>query len=171
MAAPTSLCREEWTLELVAGATLAEAMYLALEWEPENPMLQDLAISGLVLLQPKTPIDALCYYRDEANMMVGYGAQRSFVEDFGVIDELEASWKTMRTKIRGGAKDDDENDEVVDHSADIDAAEASGSGAAHAPSTSGSGVAPASSTSRFAGCERALVTCGNELPGPFLGFR
>ena len=100
MAVPTSLCREEWTLELVAGATLAEAMYLALEWEPDNPMLQDLAISGLVLLQPKTPIDALCYYRDEANMMVGYGAQRSFVEDFGVIDELEAYWKTMRKNTR-----------------------------------------------------------------------
>eukprot|EP00969_Alexandrium_andersonii_P243263 10745273-Alexandrium_andersonii.AAC.1 len=53
---------------------------------------------GVVLLLPRTPIDACIYFRDLANMMVGYGSKTSFMENYALVETIEAGWADHRKK-------------------------------------------------------------------------
>ena len=116
MAVPDPLDPETWQLNLIAAATLVEALYDAAEEDPSNAQvrasLQD-GLTSAIVLHPKTPWDVVEYLRDSANRFVAYGSRTSFLERYKMISKIEAAWRAERLGIRKaeGAEGDAEDPE------------------------------------------------------------
>ena len=85
---------DEQSCWLLAHATLSEAVYVAAEREPENKQVLESIKNGLsnvLVLQARTPRDALSYFKDEANKW-HTGAQHNVVEFMEMAMEASNSW-------------------------------------------------------------------------------
>ena len=85
---------DEPSFWLLAHATLSEAVYIAAEREPSNKQVLESVKNGLsnvLVLQARTPRDALIYFKEEANNW-HEGAQQNVVEFMEMAVEASNSW-------------------------------------------------------------------------------
>ena len=114
---PTTLGRANWILQLMGAATFMETMYICCEEFPEHEFVLHLlgesgGVSGVQLVNPRAPRDALKYIMQEGNKLVGIGASTSFFELLKEIPEIEeARKKAIRNKRALEATDPNDNGE------------------------------------------------------------
>jgi pentose-5-phosphate-3-epimerase len=76
-------------------------------------MLKDeKGIKHMILINPKTPTDALDFIRDELNKTLGVGAPRSFMEVMKTVETQEAGWKRVKLIEKQTPIANEDGDEV-----------------------------------------------------------
>jgi hypothetical protein len=81
--------------KMVGFNTLSQSMYAAHRQAPHNDQVKASIAGGLrgaILLDPRTPIDAIKYYRDLHNKYHG-GVGISVLELMDMIDDAENEWE------------------------------------------------------------------------------
>ena len=88
---------------LVAGATLVEAAYLAIEHDSTNRYVVSLLNDGLPhvkLLDARTPADALKWQKSIGNSFNSIASQESFIEVLDLVLDIETAWRAKRRSVR-----------------------------------------------------------------------
>ena len=92
----------EGVYDLIAGASLVEAIYLAIEMKPGNQYVKGLVETGIriqVLLRFDSPRDGQCWVENEHSSF-RFGSARSFVEVYEETLAVKAGWDAYKEEKR-----------------------------------------------------------------------
>jgi len=128
---PDTLDKKKWTLSQMGAATFFAALYRCMEQHAENDYVKHFVsmggVTGVVILNPRTPTDALKWIRDQGNKCVGLGSAKSFMEIMKEIPTIEKEWIAHRNAKKMD-KDKDNDAEAEGDEAATPEGPATGSG-------------------------------------------
>ena len=103
--------------EIIGGAHLLEAMLFCVLKHPENPNVEASLRGGVKItrLDPRTPDDALRFFKELGNKFNRIGAPTTLNEVYDDVEEIQVNWKSHR----GGREGEDES-KLADHNDDGD---------------------------------------------------
>ena len=102
IAVPSDFDRNKWKLLLLSAATLTESLYDAHREHPTNSQVAasiSKGFTGVKLVNPRIPEDAIDYIRDYQNGLVGVGAKTSFLEHLRTVPAIEEEWLKERRSL------------------------------------------------------------------------
>lgn len=109
-------------LNLVGGASFMEAVYTAIEEEPENKYCKrivELGAPDVLIIMNRTPTDAKLYIASQGNVCVGIGSGTNFIEVMEMVTQVEDGFKAYMKKKKemaaiDGSDQEDDGDGLPD---------------------------------------------------------
>ena len=103
--------------EVIGGAHLLEAMLACALKHPENQNVEASLRGGVKItrLDPRTPDDALRFFKELGNKFNRIGAPTTLNEVYDDVEEIQVNWKSHR----GGREEEDES-KLAEHNDDGD---------------------------------------------------
>jgi hypothetical protein len=95
---------------VLAGGHLVEATYEADVTDPANVQVIVSVTAGMgdcTIIDPKTPTDAMNYFKGLANELNTEASGTSFLDSFGVIADASAAWIELRKAVKDQQEGED----------------------------------------------------------------